>query len=305
VVDVTVLAEDAAGLVSAARRASLSLDLWSGEPDEVVLLEHSWKSAVLRATWRRPRRRAIVLKRCDPASAEVETSVYEDVLPLLPLAAPRLFGVWRDDRATWLALEDLGDEPPELEDARQREAISRWLGELHVASRELPAVPALPDRSTEHYAGLLASARGRLCERQAEALEVEEARRLGWAIRLCDALLSAWEAVSEQAALLPPAFVHADMAPENLRVVRLAGRFGVAAIDWEKAGVGTPCADLAMVDPSAYADAAGASLEAVSSSMWVARLLGALSHNWASKPMGEVERYGHRVERALRSIDAL
>ncbi len=169
----------------------------------------------------------------------------------------------------------------------------------------MPEAPALPDRGAKHYAGLLASARDRLLERQLEAIDGEDERRLGWAIRLCGSLLSAWDAVTEQAALLPPAFVHADMAPENLRVVRAAARLGVAAIDWEKAGIGTPCADLAMVDPAAYADAADAPLETVASSMWVARLLGALSHNWASKPMAEVERYGRRIERALGSIDEL
>ena len=101
-----------------------------------------------------------------------------------------------------------------------------------------------------------------------------------------------------------PALVHADLAPENLRLVRsAAGRLEIAAIDWEKAGIGTPFADLAFTDPVAYASAAGASLEVVSSSAWVGRLLAALSHNWAVKPLPEVERYRRRLERALAVID--
>jgi aminoglycoside phosphotransferase (APT) family kinase protein len=99
--------------------------------------------------------------------------------------------------------------------------------------------------------------------------------------------------------------VHADLAPENLRVVRSAGRLEVTAIDWEKAGIGTPFADLAMVDAAAYARAAGAPLDTVSASVWVARLLAALSHNWAAKPMAEIERYAGRIERALGSIRGL
>jgi aminoglycoside phosphotransferase (APT) family kinase protein len=242
------------------------------------------------------------LKQCEPGSAEIEATVRGDLLPLLPVRAPELFGVWCEGPATWLALEDMGDEAPTLEDDRQRALVSRWLGELHSASRELAEIPLLPDRSAQHYAGLLEFARARLVERQAEALSRSEGRRLRGAIRLCDSLLSCWDAVEEECALLPPALVHADVAPENLRLVRSGGRLEVTAIDWEKAGVGTPFADLAIADPAVYASAADAPLATVSASAWAARLLAALSHNWAVKPMPEVERYGRRIERALGSI---
>jgi aminoglycoside phosphotransferase (APT) family kinase protein len=243
----------------------------------------------------------VVLKRCYPGSAELEAAVHGEVLPRLAVRAPRLFGVWHDGHTAWLALEDMGDEPPRLDDERQRAMVSRWLAELHVASRELAAASPLPDRGTHHYARLLESARECLVERLDEAPRGDE-QRLARAIRLCDSLRSRWDAVERGAAQLPPAFVHADIAPENLRIVRSAGGLEVTAIDWEKSGTGTPFADLAIADPAAYAPAVGASLETVSSSMWVARLLAALSHRWAAKPIAEVERYADRLERALGSI---
>lgn len=298
----TAVFEDTRAISTEVRDAVRRLELRADAPDELELLESSWKSAVLRATWRHPRPWAVVLKRCSPASAELEAAVQGEILPEISIRAPRLFGVWREGRTTWLAFEDMGDEVPRLEDDRQRAIVSRWLGELHRASRDLAAVPLLPDRGARHYAGLLEFARARLVERQGEAHEGDDERGLGRAIRLCDSLRSSWDAVEEQARRLPPALVHADLAPENLRVVRSAGRLEVTAIDWEKAGIGTPFADLAMVDAATYARAAGAPLETVSSSIWVARLLAALSHNWAAKPMAEVERYGRRLERALGSI---
>lgn len=292
--------EDTREISREARDAARHLGLRPGAPDELALLESSWKSTVLRATWRGPRQWGVVLKRCSPGAAELEARIHAEVLPRIPIRAPRLFGAWRDATTTWLAFEDMGDEPPGLGDDRQRAAVSRWLGELHRGSRELTGLPLLPDRSARHFAGLLESARAGLAERQAEALGEDEEQRLGWAIRLCDALRSSWDAVERQAALLPPALVHADVAPENLRVV--PGRLGVTAIDWEKAGIGTPFADLARADAAAYARAAGAPPETVSSSLWVARLLAALSHDWAAKPLSEVERYGRRLERALGAI---
>ncbi len=297
----TAVAEDTREVSAEARHAARRLELRSDAPDELELLECSWKSTVLRLTWRHPRWR-VVLKRCTPGSAEIEAAVHAEVLPRISIRAPQLFGVWRDATTTWLAFEDMGDEPPRLDDDRQRALVSRWLAQLHRGSRDLARIPLFPDRSAQHYAGLLGFARARLLERLTEAPSGDDERRLTRAICLCDSLHSHWDAVEEQAALLPPAFVHADLAPENLRIVRSAGKLEVTAIDWEKAGIGTPFADLAIADVPAYALAAGVSLETVSSSIWVARLLAALSHNWAAKPMSEVERYGRRIERALGSI---
>lgn len=301
----TALAEGAREIPAEAGRAVRQLELRPDGPDELELLERSSKSTVLRATWRYPRRWRVVLKRSSSAAAQVEAAVHAEILPRIPIRAPRLFGVWREGEATWLAFEDMGDEPPRLDDDRQRAMVSRWVGELHGASRELADVPSLPDRGAQHYLGLLESARARLAERRAAALAGDDEQGLGRAVDLCDSLRSRWDAVSRQAASLPPAFVHADIAPENLRIVRSAGCLGVTAIDWEKAGIGTPFADLWAAGPAVYARAAEAPLETVGSSMWVARLLGALSHSWAAKPMPEVERYGRRLERALGSIREL
>lgn len=299
----TAVFEDVREISAEARHAARQLELRPGAPDELALLEWSWKSTVLRATWLRPRPWGVVLKRCEPTAAEIEAAVHSDVLPRIPVRAPRLFGVWHEGPTTWLAFEDMGDEPPLLEDDGQRAMVSRWLGELHSASRNLAdAPPLLGERGAPHYLGLLEAARARLRQRRAEALPDDDERGLERAIRLCDSLRAHWDAVQAQTALLAPAFVHADMAPENLRIVRSAGQLGVTAIDWEKGGIGTPFADLMWAEPAAYARAAGVSLEAVSASMWVARLLAALSHNWAAKPMPEVERYSRRLERALGSI---
>jgi aminoglycoside phosphotransferase (APT) family kinase protein len=197
----------------------------------------------------------------------------------------------------------MGDEPPRLEDDHQRAMVSEWLGELHTTARDLAAVRLLPDRGARHYLALLDLARARLVDRRVDALRSDDDRSLGRAIGLCELLRSRWDVVERQAESLSPTFVHGDIAPENLRIVRSSGRQKVTAIDWEKAGLGTPFADLAITDPRAYAGAAGVPLKPLNRSMWLARLLAALSHNWASKPMSEVERYAGRLERALGSID--
>jgi hypothetical protein len=294
---------DARTLRLQARKAAQRLELRADAPDELELLESSWKSTVLRATWCYPQRWSVVLKRCNPGSAELEATIHTEVLPRLPVRAPRLHGHWREtELTTWLAFEDVGDEAPDLADERQRAIISRWLGELHSASRELTGLPPLPDRGAAHYLARAKRARALLAERRSASADPEETRRLGRALETCDSLLARWADVARAASQLPAAFVHADLATENLRLTPTAQGLGVTAIDWEKAGIGTPFADLAPVDYAVYAEAADVPFDLLTPSAWVARLLRTLSHDWASKPLSKLGKRRRRLERDLAAM---
>jgi hypothetical protein len=300
---VTAVAEDTRDVCGQARHAVRRLELRSGAPDQLTLLESSLKSTVLRATWEHPSRWGVVLKRCDSGSAEIEAAVHAEVLPRLPGRAPRLLGVWREAALTsWLAFEDMGDELPNLEDERQRAMVSGWIGELHRASRDLTGLPPLPDRSARHYLARLEGARALLAERRGAAADRGDELRLTRALDVCNTVHSRWAEVEEAASRLPVALVHADLGVENLRLVRSAGRVAVTAIDWEKAGMGTPFADLANADLGEYARAAEAPLDVVISLAWVARLLRTLSHDWASKPIAKLGRRRRRLERDLAAM---
>jgi aminoglycoside phosphotransferase (APT) family kinase protein len=300
---VTATVADTHGIYMQARQAVQRLELRSDAPDELELLEASWKSTVLRATWRYPSRWSVVLKRCNPGSAEIEAAVHAEVLPRLPVRAPRLYGSWREAAlTTWLAVEDIGDEPPDLEDEGQRALVSRWLGELHRSSREATGLPPLPGRGAPHYLARIERANALLAERRSAAADPEDVRRLTRALEVCDSLLGRWTDVERAASQLPAAFVHADLATENLRLVRSAGDLAVTAIDWEKAGMGTPFADLSIANLGEYARAAEAPLDVIKSSVWVARLLRTLSHDWASKPTSKLGKRRRRLERDLAAI---
>lgn len=299
----TATIEDTRAVCLQARKAVQRLELRSEAPDELELIESSWKSTVLRATWSYPSRWSVVLKRCNPGSAEIEMAVQAEVLPRLPVRAPRLLGCWREAAlTTWLALEDMGGELPNLEDERQRALVSRWLADLHCASRELKDLPRLPDRGPRHYLARAERARELLTERRSASADAEDKRRLGRALEVCDSLLARWAEVEEAASRLPAAFVHADLAVENLRLLPSADGLAVTAIDWEKAGLGTPFADLSPVDFAVYARAADVPFELLTSSAWVARLLRTLSHDWASKPVWKLGKRRRRLERDLAAM---
>jgi hypothetical protein len=82
------------------------------EPESIeILRESKRKSAVYRLEGIGPRGSTVIAKRCPTATALIERTVYEEILPHLPLSAPYYYGfIKEDDKSDWLFLEDVGRE---------------------------------------------------------------------------------------------------------------------------------------------------------------------------------------------------
>lgn len=178
----------------------------------------------------------------------VERLVYEEMLPLLDLPAPRYLGAV----GPWLFVEHVGDVAFDPERPEHRAAAARWLARLHAGARALPLGETLPDRTASHYRGRLEEARRVLLAPLDNAmLGAKEGATLVAAAGRCDLLARRWADVASVAALTPSTLVHGDFHPSNVRV-----RGGdVLPFDWGSSGWGTPAEDVARADPAAYAAA--------------------------------------------------
>jgi hypothetical protein len=90
--------------------------------------------------------------KCGSASAlEFERSIYQEVLPSLPLPSLRCYGFLEAGSTAWLFLEDAkqGSMIPPAD--RQPVALAQWLGELHISAAGISAGPRLPNRGPSHY----------------------------------------------------------------------------------------------------------------------------------------------------------
>ena len=97
-------------------------------PEEIYRMTH--KPSVYRLTGVGPGGANVIAKRCESAAASTECSIYQNVLPYLPVSALRYYGLVADDdrQFCWLFLEDAGDEPYVL-DVEEHRVLARILQE--------------------------------------------------------------------------------------------------------------------------------------------------------------------------------
>ena len=217
------------------------------EPESIEILHEHKKSAIYRLEGVGPRGAAVVAKRCRTASALIERTIYEEVLPHLPISTLHYYGFTEEnDKFCWLFLEDAGREQfsPLLEE--HRILAARWLGRMHTSAAHLAEADRLPDRGPSHYLEHLQSGRAKILRNLAHPeLQADDREVLQNIVSQCEALESRWHKVEEFCAGFPRTLVHGDFTGKNLRV--RAGHAGIDLLpfDWEKAGWGVPTTDLA------------------------------------------------------------
>lgn len=209
------------------------------------------KSYVFRLAGAGDRGTDVIAKLATPEAGARERWVYERLPGLVDLALPAYYGAvpWPPARPTgvWLFLEDLGrDRPFDAERAHHRRLMAAWLGELHAATRSLPADAPLERRDMPAYRRSLRGAIDRLQGAREEAGHgARDAETLDVVQRLCRELQRRWPALEAVTAPLPMALVHGDLKRLNLRVRHTPQGPALLAFDWELAAWGVVAADLA------------------------------------------------------------
>jgi hypothetical protein len=138
---------------------------------------------------------AVFAKRAVTARTILERTIYEDVLPRLPLSAPHYYGSWLDEPHGWLFLEDVGAQAFSRHDPEHRAIAARWVGTLHTEAAGVPGVTALPDGGPARYLQHLREAR-----RWSQSAHRRPAGRiavLDACSRGCDAIEAGWARVGE------------------------------------------------------------------------------------------------------------
>ena len=192
----------------------------------------------------------VVAKLCERKTAEVESVVYGELLPRLPMPSLRYYGSVRDGDSeySWLFLEDAGAEPYSPIDPEHRRLAARWLAAVQFHAEEVLEASDLPERGSAHYLVHLLEARQHIV-RQLRRLEndPDAAPVLEDLLSKLDLLESRWGELAALSTALPRTLVHGDFVPKNLRIHRDGASVGLAVFDWEMAGFGTQAPDLAQL----------------------------------------------------------
>lgn len=251
-----------------AARAWHALDAGLPAPTRIDSLAHTppgygpeKNSYVARLMAAGPSGENVIAKRCLKDAAAVERTMYEEVLPALPMPRLRCYGFIEESAAdyAWLFLEEARGAVWDRRKAKHTARITAWLARMHAAAAHVPVAQDLPDRSMAYHLGRLRTTLGRLraalgrtdlADYEQEVIEAVAA--------LLDRLQDQWAAVETLVAGVPSTLVHGDMKEANVRIGR-APEAPTYVFDWEMAGWGMPAPDLARCaadDAATYAAAA-------------------------------------------------
>ena len=218
-------------------------------------LQKRTKGTVYRLIGAGPSRSDVVAKRSSRERIAREASAYE-VLAELPVSAVHYYGTVPDAGGEdwWLFVSYAGRDNYSFELPEHRALAARWLAGLHTSSTAAPPAGRVSDRSPGYYLGQLERGREEILEHVAHpALDRRDVELLETIVRQCEILASRWREVERICALIPPAFVHGDFAPKNIRVAD-DGAPRLLAFDWANGGWGVPAVDLPQPElaPSTY-----------------------------------------------------
>jgi Phosphotransferase enzyme family len=222
------------------------------EPAKIEILRGGAHEAGKRTVYRLegvgPAGAAIIAKRSRQGPALVERTVYQEILPHLPVSGLRYYG-WVEEPGglfAWLFLEDAGGERYSPGNAVHRALVTGWLGLMHTSAASVVAATRLPERGPPYYLELLRAVRGALRQhRNAPALGAGTRATLEGIVSGLDALESRWNQVEACCEGIPATLVHGDFRPKNVHVRADPEGTILLPMDWEMAGWGVPAADLA------------------------------------------------------------
>ena len=242
--------------------AAFAADEVAATPEIIEVLRKGKKSATYRLVGAGPSGESIIAQRSQPARASIERTVHEDILPHVPVPAPRYYGSWTEsgsEEFVWIFLEDIGDDRFAATDPVHLTLAGRWVGALHVAAATIPAARRLPDGGPGRYLRHLHSGRDTLRRNlKNPALDPDGVALLDQVVASLDTIERAWSRFENACNAFPRTLVHGDIQRKNIHVRSGATGPELCLIDWETAGWGLPAVDLPKLDLTAYHSVVGA-----------------------------------------------
>ncbi|HXG98127.1 MAG TPA: phosphotransferase [Gemmatimonadales bacterium] len=226
----------------------------AGAPDAIEVLRGGKESATYRLAGAGPRGETVIAQRCTAARAAIERTIHEQVLPHVPVTAPRYHGFREDgDGFVWLFFEDVGSERASKTDPAHLALAGRWIAELHVGASNIAAGRTLPEsgpnRYREHLHAACDTIRPRLANPALTAADVRLLKRL---LERLERLDVSWPQIEAACWGVPATLTHGDFRTKNAIVRSGATGLELFPIDWETAGWGIPAVDLTKIDLKAY-----------------------------------------------------
>jgi hypothetical protein len=225
-------------------------------PERITILRGERRGSIIyRLEGAGPKGGAVIAKHSRSLTAVVEVTIYEEILPHVPVFVPQYYGSLEEpDRGLhWLFIEDAGEVLYSTANSEHRILAAQWLGNLHTYGASLTTEVNLPDRGLDYYLDILHSVRERILGNlENPALQTDDISLLETIVDQFNLIESHWNEIEAVCVNIPKTVVHGDFVGKNVRVRKSFSGSMLLPFDWESAGYGVPAPDLEGLDIAVY-----------------------------------------------------
>jgi hypothetical protein len=232
-----------------------ALDFWSKikkvdtESIEVEMLQTKKGRFVCRLIGPGPSGTPVIAKRCRRDEAVRERTIYDKILPHLPLPTPQFYGYFEeaDHKFAWLFLEEIGGENCSLVKQSHRILAARFLGTMHKSMVHLTDTTDVRDIGPDYFCQFFRPTKEAIKQSFTNSrLAVDDIKVLKAILSQCKKLEEHWDQIDEFCIQIPRTLVHGDFKEENMRVCKTSDEDNIVVFDWHLSGWGVPAIDYAM-----------------------------------------------------------
>lgn len=228
----------------------------SSKPSRMEVLEESFSERiVIRLIGVGIEGTNVVVKRTQPSTTLIERTVYEKVLPFLPIPRLHYYGSVIDQYSgySWIFLEDVSGEKYNPQILEHRVAAANWIGTMNTGVLNNAAAQNLPSRHPDHYLVLLHRGVNLILSNDSNpALKLTDLRIIEKILGNCEFLKINWDKITNICEEIPSTLVHGDFISKNVAVRNTRNGLSILPFDWEKAGWGCPAEDISRIDIPTY-----------------------------------------------------
>jgi hypothetical protein len=198
---------------------------------------------------------SVIGKLCERDKALIEKTIYEEILPQLPITSLNYYGTMEaaNREYCWIFLEYVGERAYSRHSEEHRQLGAHWLAQMHTSTSHKDLPVYLPDKGSRHYLKRLRSARNGILQHLTNhVLQPDVLATYKNIVDQCDLLESHWAQLEKTCEEIPQTLVHGDFIARNLRVRDDEVGMTLIPFDWGEAGWGVPAPDIMHVEVHAY-----------------------------------------------------